>query len=286
VTHAPGLRYSAAMTTMTPEEEWRALLSGTHPHLQHQPFRFFPSAPRCKLCAAPFRGVGGAVFRRYGYTPWEKNPNICGRCFKGMTQHVQGCPSADEDGRVAGAEVDVSMVFADVRGSSDLARRVGTREFTNLMQRFYTTSRGVLVDGDAIVEKFIGDEVAGLFLPFMTGPNHARRAIDVAQELLRAIGHGSTDGPWVPLGVGVHTGVAFVGMVASGGVSDFTALGDPVNITAHLASQAAAGEILVSEEAMAAAGLAEPTSERRHVSLKGHPLDVIALRPQASFTAT
>jgi adenylate cyclase len=271
---------------LTPEEEWRALLNGTHPHLQHQPYRYVPSAPRCKLCAAPFHGFGGLVFRRYGFTPWEKNPKICGRCFKGMTQQVQGCPSADEDGRVAGAEVEVSMLFADVRGSSELARQVSTREFTNLMQRFYATSRGVLVDGDAIVEKFIGDEVAALFLPFMTGPNHALRAIEIAQELLRAIGHGSPEGPWIPLGVGVHTGIAFVGMVASGGVGDFTALGDPVNLTAHLASQAAAGEILVSEASMAAAGLQDPARERRHVSLKGHPLDVVVLPAVATPAPT
>jgi adenylate cyclase len=272
------------MADMTPEEEWRALLTGTHPHLQHQPWRFFPSAPRCKLCAAPFRGPGGRVFRRYGFTPWEKNPNICGRCFKGMTEHVRSCPKADEDGRVAGAEVEVTMLFADVRGSSELARRISTRDFTNLMQRFYTVSRGVLVDGDAVVEKFIGDEVAGLFLPFLTGPNHAGRAIEVARDLLLATGQGSPEGAWIPLGVGVHTGTAFVGIVASGGVSDFTALGDPVNQAAHLASQAAAGEILVSEDAAASAGLAEPSSERRHVSLKGHPLDVIVLQAQASST--
>jgi adenylate cyclase len=75
-------------------------------------------------------------------------------------------------------------------------------------------------------------------------------------------------------------------MVASGGVSDFTALGDPVNLTAHLASVAAAGEILVGADAAAAAGLTDPAYERRHVSLKGHPLDVVVLQPQAAYTPT
>jgi len=271
---------------MTPEEEWRALLTGTHPHLQHKPFRHVPSSPRCKLCAAPFRGLGGMVFRRYGYGPWEKNPNICGRCFKGMTDQAKGCPGAEEDGRVAGAEVPVSMLFADVRGSSQLAREMPTWDFTRLMQRFYTESRGILVDGDAIVEKFIGDEVAGLFLPFLAGPDHARRAVDVARELLRATGHGAPEGPWVPLGVGVHTGTAFVGIVSSGGASDFTALGDPVNIAAHLASQAGAGEILVSEDAAEVAALTGDGRERRHLSLKGHPFDVLVLPSEGSYTTT
>jgi adenylate cyclase len=226
------------------------------------------------------------VFRRYGYGPWEKNPNVCGRCFKGLTVQARSCPSSDEDGKVAGAEVEVSMLFADVRGSSELARGMSTRDFTNLMQRFYAVSRSVLVDGDAIVEKFIGDEVAALFLPFMTGPEHGRRAVEVAERLRRAVGYGSADGPWIRLGIGVHTGVAFVGMVASGGVSDFTALGDPVNIAAHLASVAAAGEILVGTDTAAAAGLTDRAYERRHVSLKGHPLDVVVLQPQPTYTPT
>jgi adenylate cyclase len=271
---------------MTPEEEWRSLLMGTHPHLQqHKPFRFVPSSPRCKLCAAPFRGPGGMVFRRYGFGPWDKNPNLCGRCFKNMSVQARSCPSS-EDGQVGGAEVELSMLFADVRGSSELARQISTREFAKLMQRFYSVSRSVLVEGDAIVEKFIGDEVAALFLPMLTGAEHARRAVEVAEELRRAVGYGSADGPWVRLGIGVHTGVAFVGMVASGGVTDFTALGDPVNLTAHLASVAAAGEILVGADAAAAAGLMDPAYERRRVSLKGHPLDVVVLQPQAAYTPT
>jgi len=271
---------------MTPEEEWRALLMGTHPHLQHKPFRLVPSSPRCRLCAAPFRGPGGMVFRRAGFGPWEKNPNVCGRCFKGLSVQAHRCPAPMEDGRVGGAEVEVSMLFADVRGSSELARQLSTREFTNLMQRFYAVSRDVLVEGDAIVEKFIGDEVAALFLPFMTGPEHARRAVAVARRLREAVGYGSPDGPWVPLGFGVHTGVAFVGMVASGGVSDFTALGDPVNLAAHLASTAAAGEILVGAATAEAAGLTDPALERRSLSLKGHPLDVVVLPTEPSLAAT
>jgi adenylate cyclase len=261
----------------TPEEEWHAFLSGTHPHLQGKsPLRFIPSSPRCKLCSAPFGAPGRAIFRRFGYAPWEKNPKICGRCFKGLETHAQMCPRDLEDPEVVGAEVEVSMLFADVRGSSELARQMQVWDFTRLMNRFYTVSSEVLIDGDAIIEKFVGDEVVGLFLPFMTGPEHTARAVETAERLLLATGHGSDDGPWVPLGAGVHTGTAFVGIVSSGGASDFTALGDPMNLAAHLASHAAIGEILVSDVAAAAAGMPEGL-DRRHVSLKGHPVDARVL---------
>jgi adenylate cyclase len=266
-----------ATSEMTPEQEWHDFLSGTHPHLQDKsPLRFIPSNPRCKLCSAPFKGPGGLVLRRYGYTPWEKQPKICGRCFDGLQLHAKMCPSS-EDGEVSGAEVEVSMLFADVRGSSKLARQMPVWDFTRLMNRFYKVSSEVLIDADAIIEKFVGDEVVGLFLPFLTGREHARRAVEAADELLRATGHDSVDGPWVPLGAGVHTGTAFVGIVGSHGASDFTALGDPVNIAAHLASQAAIGEILVTDEAAAAAAIPQEGLERRHVSLKGHPVDALVL---------
>jgi adenylate cyclase len=266
----------------TPEEEWAALLSGTHPHLQHaSPLRFVPSSPRCRLCKAPFRGVGGKLLRRYGFGPWPKNPNICGRCFQGLEGHVKSCPAAG-DSEVRGAEVELSMLFADVRGSSNIARQMPVIEFTRLMNRFYRVSSDILFDVDGIVEKFVGDEVVGLFVPFLAGPEHARRAVEAAEALMRATGHGSAEGPWVPLGAGVNTGRAFVGMVTSAeGTGDFTALGDPLNIAAHLASQAAIGEVLVTSETAAAAALPTGGLERRHLLLKGHPMDAVVLVPSA-----
>lgn len=259
----------------TPQEEWAAFLSGTHPHLQDKsPLRFIPSSPRCRLCSAPFGRPGAFVLRRYGYTPWEKNPKICGRCFETVAKM---CPTAEDDGEINGAEVELSMLFADVRGSSKLARQMPAWDFSRLMNRFYKVSMDVLVEADAIIEKFVGDEVVALFLPLMTGPGHARRAVEAAQALLSATGHAEGEYPWVPLGAGVHTGVAFVGVVGTKGSSDFTALGDPVNIAAHLASQAAAGEILLTDATAEAAAMTQDGLERRHVSLKGHPVETLVL---------
>ncbi len=264
----------------TPEEEWHDFLNGTHPHFNDpSPLRFIPSSPRCRLCKAPFRGPGALILRRYGFTPWEKNPKICRRCFRGLETQAKACPSAAPNDEIRGGEVELSMLFADVRGSSKLARQMSTLDFTRLMNHFYKVSSEVLIERDAIIEKFVGDEVVGLFVPFMTGQEHAKRAVEAAEELLRATGHGSTEGPWIPLGAGVHTGPAFVGIVGSNESSDFTALGVPVNIAAHLASQAAVGEVLLSEEVAAGAGLLDAALEHRSVSLKGHPIEAFVLAP-------
>jgi len=262
----------------TPEEEWHDFLSGTHPHLQDKsPLRFIPSNPRCKLCQAPFGGPGALLLGRYGYTPWHKCPRICGRCFKGLEQHAAMCPGAPGGEEVRGAVVELSMLFADIRGSSILARQMSTIEFTQLMDRFYRESSEVLLEHDAIIEKFVGDEIVGLFLPFLAGAEHASRAVEAARALLEATGAGSAEGSWVPLGASVHSGSAFVGVVGSQDARDFTALGDPMNVAAHLASQAAAGEILVTEAVVERTGLVAADLEQRHVSLKGHPVDAYVL---------
>ena len=179
---------------------------------------------------------------------------------------------------VSGAEIDTSLLFADVRRSSELARQTGAQDFARLMQRFYAAATKVLISHDAVLDKFVGDEVMGFFLPFMTGPEHPRIAVQTAQDLLRATGHQDPDGPWLPLGSAVHTGSAFVGLVSRGDSSEFTALGDSVNVAAHLAAQAGVGEILVTPETAAAAGLDVDGLERRSLSLKGHPVDAFVVR--------
>jgi len=181
-----------------------------------------------------------------------------------------------------GTEVEISMLFVDVRGSSHLAEEMTATGFAELMNRFYETATDVLMRTDAIIDKLVGDEVMALYVPLFTGPNHARPAVQAARELLRATGHGEKQGPWLPIGVGVHSGVAYVGTVkgAEGSVDDFTALGDSVNIAARLASLAAPGEALISETACARSGVDLGEADQRKLELKGKsaPVVVRALR--------
>jgi adenylate cyclase len=239
------------------DPQWRAILEGTEGDFAagRRFLRHIPSSPRCKLCAAPFQGPGAPVMKLFDRGPWNKNPTICGFCFKQL-----------ERGR-GGAEIELSLLFADIRGSTTLGESMGATAFHALMSRFYEAMTKVLVAHDAVVDKFVGDEVVALFIPALTGAEHARRAVEAAREMLKATGHGDAAGPWAPLGIGIHTGVAYVGVVGDA-VTDFTALGDSVNVTARLASAAAGGEILVSEAASALAGL-DGGLETRQLSLRG-----------------
>ena len=180
------------------------------------------------------------------------------------------CVPCGQFERPGGAEIVLTMLFADVRGSTTLAEQMSPSEFSQLMNRFYKIASRVLVKTDALVDRLLGDEAIGLYIPAFAGEHHPRRAIEAAQELLKLTGHQDQSGPWLPVGVGIHTGVAYVGVVGDeGSPMDFTALGDNVNITARLGSQARAGEILISDETYSKAGTDLGNLEHRQLELKG-----------------
>jgi adenylate cyclase len=265
--------FRRTMHVDTPDEMWRVILTQGDP-MKRQGRRLFgrlPSNPRCVSCHVPFGGVGGAVMRAVGRGRQSaKNPRYCTVCDVFMARFP------------GGAEIELTMLFVDVRGSTTLAEQMSATEFSRLMNRFYEAAIHVLVHADAFVDRLVGDEVTALFIPGYAGPEHARRAVEAGMGLLRATGYGTPGGPWVPIGVGIHTGMAYVGAIAGASKTsaDFTALGDSVNITARLAASAGAGEVLVSEAACRAAGIACEEFEPRALELKGksEPVNVRVLR--------
>ena len=244
------------------ENLWRGYLTtGGFPKERRQRmfFRLLPGTPRCKNCYAPFRGSGSLLVKlMYGKRPSNLNPQLCNIC-ENFAREYQG-----------GAEIELSLLFADVRGSTALAERMTPTEFSNLINRFYTTATRVMVKSDALIDKIIGDQAAGMYVPGFAGSEHASRAITAAQEILHATGHSDSTGPWISLGVGVHTGTAFVGAVGDkDGTTDITVLGDVANTTARLSSKAQEGEILISEPALEAAKMSATGLVQRSLDLKG-----------------
>jgi adenylate cyclase len=240
------------------EEMWRRMLTGDYPrlHRMRRMWGALPSPPRCKLCNAPFRGPGGALMRAIAYGPSPLNRRLCKWCIRAVHKHP------------GGAEVEISVLFADVRGSTAIAEGMSPEEFSRLMARFYGAAAEVIDEWDGIVDKFVGDAAVALFIPGFAGSDHAADAIAAARSLLEQTGNDGPD-PWIPLGAGVHTGSSFVGSVGEGDARDFTALGDTVNAAARLSGMAGAGEVLISAEAATAAGFETNGLERRTLELRG-----------------
>ena len=253
-------------------ERVRAVLTGESPGLarQRRVFRRIPSPPRCKLCAAPFTGLGGLVLRHAGYRQSPGNPALCTRCIDELRKR-----------QMTGVEIPITLLFSDIRGSTAMGERMRPADFHGFLDRFYRLASDSIVAHDGIVDKVVGDEVIGLFFGGISGPHHPAIAVAAAIDLAgRAVQASATPSMSIPVGTAVHTGVAFVGATGLGTtVDDFTALGDVVNITARLASAAGAGEVIVSVAAAEAAGMATEHLERRTVEIRGRtkPIEVIVL---------
>jgi len=256
--------------TSEAEAVWRDyLMTGSMPEHVHQPWyewkiwrplvRHLPSNPRCRICYYPFKGVGGWLSKSLlGLEPSNMNPQLCNVC-ESFAKRFR-----------AGTELEVSMLFADVRGSTRLAEGIRPAEFSQKINRFYRAVTDVLFDTNAFVEKLVGDEVGGFFVPGFSGPRHTRIAVDAAKKILEATGHTDPSGPWIPVGVGVHTGLAYIGSVeAAEGYSDIAILGDSVNTTARLTAKANPGEVIISEAARLAADMEPGGMQSRQFSLKG-----------------
>jgi adenylate cyclase len=261
---------------MANEEVWYAVFGAGHPDLQkqHRLHRRLPSPPRCKLCLAPFGGLGGAVMRLRGKRPSNRNPRFCSACDHFIRAHP------------GGAEVTLSLVFADVRGSTTLAEQVSPTELHRSMNAFYAAVTHVLVETDGFMIDVVGDEVVGVYPPGMSGEHHAALAVDAARRLV-ALDPAEAGG--LSFGVGVHTGLVHIGttMGADEGIADVRAMGDSVNVSARLSSAAAPGEALVSAATWEAAGESPEGLEVRELVLKGRiePLRVWVLRSTARDTS-
>jgi adenylate cyclase len=141
--------------------------------------------------------------------------------------------------------------------------------FTASLNRFYTVVFEAVDSEFGLIDHMVGDGVMAMWIPGFAGYDHPERAVAagrrVAVDLTSAPGLGDS----FPAGVGVHTGIAYVGVVGDPGALDFTVLGDVANTAARLGSAAAGGELVISDDIAKAAHLDTSTLERRLLDLKG-----------------
>jgi adenylate cyclase len=232
------------------ELDWQALLVDGYEPLRkaQRVFRRLPSDPRCALCRSPFGGMGGRIARWAGRRPSRKNPNLCQACF----DHLPA----------GGIELDIGVLFADLRGSTAMGEQSSATDFASRLNRFYASASATVIEHDGIVDKLIGDEVMGLFLPGFAGAEYRRRTAEAAVALASAVRD-------LPVGVAANAGVAFVGNVGAGSVRDFTALGDAVNVGARLQSHAGAGEVVLAADLYELVAGAHADARRETLDVRG-----------------
>jgi adenylate cyclase len=160
----------------------------------------------------------------------------------------------------------MSLIFADVRGSTTLAEKMSPADFSASLDRFFEIAFDAVDSEDGVVDHIVGDGVMAMWVPGFVGPEHAKRALAAGRRLVFQAANLINS---FPIGVGVHTGVGFAGVVGMPGSYDFTVLGDVPNTTARLGSAALGGELAMSDAVATATGVDTSTLERRYLDLKG-----------------
>ena len=160
-----------------------------------------------------------------------------------------------EDEALAGIEREVSVLFCDIRGFTHLSEGMNARDVVALLHEIFQLASDRILENGGTIDKFIGDSIMAYFGAPVQQSDHASRAVNAAVDILaaleernRAIGPGAgPENHRVEVGIGIHTGNVVVGNIGSDRRTDYTAVGDAVNVAHRLEKLAHPGKILVSE---------------------------------------
>ena len=177
-------------------------------------------------------------------------------------------------------EVEVSVLFSDIRGFSTLAERLSARDVAEVVGKHLSAMAEVVLSLGGMIDKFQGDAVMVVFGAPEPTSDHAERALSCAiamqarQAELNAEGWG-LDVPKLGVGIGVNTGSVIAGTVGGGGRLEYTVVGDAVNIAQRLQSEAEGGEVVAAASTVAAApGVVCESIGARYVKGREEPVEV------------
>ncbi len=197
-----------------------------------------------------------------------------------VDQIVSGALALDQ----AGEEREVTMLFADIRGFTSMSERHSPREMVQVLNDYFEVMVDVLFLHGGTLDKYVGDEIIGLFGAPVSMPDAPLRAARCALDMMKAlrdfnqirISRGAEE---IHVGIGLNTGHVIAGAIGSSQTLQYTVIGDPVNIAARLCSVASAGEIIISESTAGAChpyGIAEARDAVR-VKGKSQALPIFSL---------
>jgi class 3 adenylate cyclase len=181
-----------------------------------------------------------------------------------------------------GEEIELSILFLDVRGFTEFAERADPHEVVARLNGLYDAVVPVIERHGGHANKFVGDGLLAVFGAPQRQPDHAARAFAAARDIARLVRDGIGGG--LRVGLGVNSGRVVVGTIGGGGRRDFTVIGEPVNTAAHVeaATRLTGDDILITETTLRALGaVADEFEERPSVPLKGKAATVRLYAPRA-----
>lgn len=194
--------------------------------------------------------------------------------------------AAQPESAIEPQEVEVSVLFSDIRGFSTLAERLSARDVASIVGKHLSAMAEVVLAHGGMIDKFQGDAVMAVFGAPDPSPDHAERSLRCAlamqerQSELNAEGWGVEGLPTLGVGIGVNTGPVIAGTVGGGGRLEYTVVGDAVNVASRLQSEAQAGEIVAAATTVAAApGIVCESIGPRVVKGREEPVEVFRVIP-------
>jgi adenylate cyclase len=175
--------------------------------------------------------------------------------------------------KLGGANQTITVLFADIRGFTSMSERENPEKVVGLLNHYFSAMTEIIFAHGGTLDKYIGDELMALFGAPTATPEDARNAVTVAVEMQQRIGDLNQDlvemgYGTIEVGIGLHTGVATVGYIGSEQRSEYTAIGDTVNLASRLQSNSKGGQILISEATAKAAGNIFPMAKREPLMVK------------------
>ena len=166
-------------------------------------------------------------------------------------------------------------MFVDIRGYTSLVEQMEPVAVAARLNHFYEIATQAIFRHDGTVDKLVGDEVMAFFGAPLNWRDHPQRAVTAALEILRGV-TALPEKDRLEIGIGISTGPAFVGNVGGKDFTDYTVLGDTVNVAARLQGAAAPSEILLAQDSFDPVARQFPKATRRELELKGKTEPVVA----------
>ena len=163
-----------------------------------------------------------------------------------------------ESFKLGGSSQTITILFADIRGFTRISEHAPPEKIVSLLNRYFSAMTEIIFAHGGTLDKYLGDGLMALFGAPTATPDDASNALNAAvamQRRLLGINRELREEgfPEIGVGMGLHTGEAIVGYIGSERRSEYTAIGDTVNTSSRLESNARGGEILISDATAKAA---------------------------------
>ncbi|MEZ5347451.1 MAG: adenylate/guanylate cyclase domain-containing protein [Pyrinomonadaceae bacterium] len=154
--------------------------------------------------------------------------------------------------KLGGVNQTITVLFADIRGFTAFSEDQNPDRVVGLLNNYFSAMSEIIFENGGTLDKYIGDGLMALFGAPTASPKDADNAVKTAIAMQKRVQTLNQElkpqgYPPVSIGIGLHTGIATIGYIGSERRSEYTAIGDTVNLASRLESNAVGGQILISE---------------------------------------